>query len=113
MSISILTDEANEQSTYIITAAFTDENGAAVTPDSIAWTLTDTAGTEIATGTVATPAASVDIVLSGTQLAVQDGESGDVKRIFTVEAVFDSDAGDDLPLKDSCKFLIRNLVAVS
>jgi hypothetical protein len=45
MPITPLTDEAVEKSTYIINCAFTDEEGYAVIPDSLDWTLSDESGT--------------------------------------------------------------------
>lgn len=115
MAITKITVEAVEKSTYIVTCAFTDENGDEVTPKSIAWKLSNDGGTVIAEGTVAAGdlAASVDILLSGDTLAILAGETGIVYRRFTIEAVYDSDLGSNLPLKDSCKFILRDLAAVS
>jgi hypothetical protein len=114
MPIRTLDDEAIEESTFILMCDFTDEAGDAVTPKTIAWTLSDPAGEMIAEGSVSIPAASVDIVLKGVHLAIQEGETDNVVyRIFTIEAVYDSDAGTDLPLKDSYKFPLRNRAAVS
>jgi hypothetical protein len=99
-----------------LNCAFTDEESDAVIPKSIACTLSDETGEKIATGTVPAGdlAASEDIVLSGTQLAVPEGEIENVVyRRFTVEAAYDSDAGLDPPLKDSCRFPLRNQVAVT
>jgi hypothetical protein len=110
-----LTTTAEEESTYLISAAFTDENDVAVVPDTITWTLTDADGNVINSRedvSVSSPAASVDIVLSGDDLGLQAGETGDVVRILTIEATYDSDAGDDLPLKDKATFIIKNLEAV-
>ena len=109
-----LTTRAQEESSYTITAAFTDEDGSAVTPSSVTWTLTDTYGNVInsRSGVSVTPGTSVDITLSGDDLAIS--ESGDfINRILTVEAVYDSSYGTDLPLKDSATFQIDNLKAVT
>lgn len=113
---TLLTTTAEEKSTLIVTAAFADEDGGDVIPSSITWTLTDSAGIVINSREdveVASPAASVDIVLSGDDLALQTGESGSVLRVLTVESIYDSGAGSDLPLKDSVKFLLNDLVAIS
>ena len=102
---------AIEGSTYVVTAAFTDEDGDAVTPNTVTWTLTTTNGTVINSreDVSITPDTSVDIVLSGDDLAV--GSNGRY-RILTVEAVYDSSYGTDLPLKARCAFEIENLAVV-
>ena len=109
-----LTTKATEQSTYIITAAFTDDAGAEVTPKAgLNWTLTDSSGTVVNSRenvSIAAPAASVDIVLSANDLAVSSG--ADLVRYLTIEGTYDSDAGSDLPIKDQVKFAIADLVAV-
>lgn len=112
-----ITTKATEESTYIITVSFTDEDGNAVTPNSIVWTLTDLDGTVINSRedvSIGSPASSVDIVLSGDDLQVQSSESGRkyVSRLFTVEAVYDSNAGSDLSLKDDAVFDIDCLAVV-
>ena len=124
MGITILVDSNgdevifDEESTGGIDCAFEDEEDADVVPGSIAWTLTDLSGTVINSReqvAVAVPAASVTITLSGDDLALQSAEANreKVKRRFLVEAVYDSDLGDNLPLKASCEFSIRNLRYVS
>ena len=112
--MTTLTTKALEKSTYIITAAFTDEDGAAVIPDSIAWTLTDSSGNVVnsrSSVAVAVPAASINIVLSGADLAIQ--RAGILGRILTIEAVYDSSLANDLPLKDEIHFEILPLVNVA
>jgi len=107
-----LSTSAIEKSTFVITATFKDENGSAVTPTSITWTLTDGDGNVINNRDAVsiTPNTSVDIVLSGDDLALT---SGSALRILTTEAVYSSSAGTNLPLKDSVSFLVKNLVAVT
>lgn len=125
MTISILVDadgdavEASEKSALFVTLGFTDEDGNDVVPDSIKWTLVDLTGSVINTRAqvaVAVPAASVTIVLSGADLAIQTSEANSrntVKRRLVVEAVYDSALGDNLPLNESCEFTIRNLKYIS
>jgi len=108
-----LTTVAQEEGTYIITAAFTDEGDSAVTPNVITWTLTDRDGDVINSRedvSVDTPASSIDIVLSGDDLAI--GTNG-ISRVLLVEATYDSDAGSDLPLKGQVRFNIDDYVAVT
>lgn len=107
-----LTTRAIDKSTYVINCAFTDEAGAAVIPDSITWTLTDDAGTVINSRSavaVAPPAASIDIVLSGNDLKYSDG----APRVLTINAVYDSTLGSNLPLKDSVRFMVSDLISVT
>lgn len=111
--ISTLTTRAKENSTYVITVTFTDEDGDAVVPTSITWSLTDKSGNVINDRedvAVAVPASSVDVVLSGADLAV--GTATAVQRYFLVEATYNSDLGTGLPLNDECIFLLDGLVEV-
>jgi phage baseplate assembly protein gpV len=115
MAISTLTTVAREQSTYVVTCSFTDETGEAATPTALTWTLTDLAGTVInGRQDVAVAAedlaSSLDIVLSGDDLAV-DG-AVQVQRVLTIEGTYTSDAGGALPLKDAVKINIDPLVGV-
>ena len=108
-----LTTHAVEQSTYKVTAAFTDDDGVSVVPTSIVWTLTDSSGTVINSrqDVSITPASSVTIALTGDDLALTS--DADAVRIVTIEAVYTSDLGTGLTLKDSCRFVIDNLKAIS
>jgi len=106
-----LTTKAVDKSTYVVNCAFKDENGDAVVPNELKWTLTDDAGTVINSRedvVVAVPSSSEDIVLSGDDLKYSDGRH----RILTIEATYDSDAGSDLPLKESAKFMVDDLIVV-
>ena len=112
--INKLTTVANEKSTFVITVAFTDEDGDPVIPKTgLNWSLTDLNGAAVnsKTAVAITPAATVNIVLSGADLALTDGR--DTYRILTVEGTYDSLLGNSLPLKDSVRFLIKNLRKVS
>lgn len=111
-----LTKKAHEEGTYVVTCDFYDDLGAAVAPDTLAWTLTDEGGTVINSRTdvaVSSPTSSEDIVLSGDDLALQTGEVGDTARILTIEATYDSTTGLDLPLKDTALFYIKDFKAVT
>lgn len=108
-----ITTKANEGSTFIVTAAFTDEDDAAVVPDSITWTLTDDVGDVVnsrSAVSVATPAASIDIVLSGADLTVSSERR---RRFLAIEAVYDSDAGNNLPLVEELTFLIDDYSGIT
>jgi len=108
---------AVEKSTAKISVSFTDEDGSAATPSAATWTLTDEEGTLINSRedvNIESLDSSIDIALSGDDLAFQSGESGDsVYRIITLEWTYSSDLGAGLPGKDSLKFSLVDLVAVS
>lgn len=106
-----LTTPANDRSTYIVTVAFLDEDGSAVVPDSAVWSLRSGGGAIVNSRedvAIASLAASVDIVLSGDDLAYSDGAA----RVLTVEATYTSDAGVGLPLNDEVRFNITDLQGV-
>jgi len=108
-----LTTHAIEEGTFIITASFTDEDGQDVVPTTLTWTLTDTEGVVIngrEDVEVTSPAASVDIVLKGDDLAI--GHAPTAERILTVEGTY-TGAEAGLPIKDQVKFVIDGLVAVT
>ena len=110
---TVLGTKAPEEGTYILTVAFKDDTGTAVVPDSITWTETDTSGSVVNSRlnvAVAVPAASITIVLSGADLAIQ--RPSILGRIVTIEAVYDSDAGNDLPLNAEIRFTIEPLVNI-
>lgn len=111
-----LSANAKELSTYVVTASFYDENGNAEIPTEIKWTLTDTGGTVINArlDEVFLPvAASIEIVLSGNDLAIFPTDiSSNLMRIITVEAKYDSALGVGLPLKGSAEFMVEGMVAV-
>ena len=112
-----LTTHAKEKSSYVVTVSFTDEDGSAVIPNTIVWSLTDTAGTVVNSRSgiaVVTPAVSVDILLKDDDLALLAGEANQGIRVFTVEAEYDSVAlGNNLPLKASVRFIVDNLLVIS
>ena len=107
---TVLTTDAQENSTYVVVAAFTDEEGVAVVPTSVTWTLTKMDATVInsRSAVVIAAAASVSIVLSGADLDPDDG----LVRLLTVEAVYDSALGTGLPLKQEAVFHLEDLRAV-
>ncbi len=110
-----LTVKATEESTYVVTASFTDEDGTAIIPTEIKWTLTDAIGNVINNreDVVVTPASEINIVLTGDDLAFQSGETGlYTDRIVTVEGKYNSSLGTGLNLKGAALFQIENLTAV-
>ena len=111
-----LSARATEESTYVVTAAFTDETGSGVIPDSITWTWTDDEGTVINARldvAVAVPAISVDIVLSGADLALSAGEITRGVRAMTVKATYTSMGIAGLTLNKSLVLVVEALALVS
>lgn len=114
MAISILSTAANERSTYVITASFTDEDGDAVTPATMTWTLTDTSGNVINSRqdvSISSLSTSVDVVLSGADLQIS-GTTPTVSRDITFEGTYDSDLGTGLPLTGSARFTVTNFMGI-
>lgn len=112
MTTTVLGSLITENGSSLIQVAFTDATGTAVTPTSATWTLSTSAGepinnrTDVVIGSLST---SVDIVLSGDDLAI--GENG-IDRILTVEWVYNSSIGDSLPGKAELYFALADLVNV-
>ena len=104
MARSHLSTKAVEKSTYVIAIAFTDADGTPVVPNSITWTLTDSSGNVVnsRSAVVVSPASSIDVVLSGDDLAIQ--RPSILGRILTLEWVYDSSYGNNLPGKNEVTF---------
>ena len=114
MSRVILTEEAVEQSTYVVPVTFRDENGAAIAPTAATWTLTNEYGVVVnsrADVAISPLAATVNIVLTGADLAML-GELDNRKRLLLVEATYSSSLGAGLNLRDEIEFSVRPLVGV-
>jgi len=115
--IKIDGDYAVEKSTYVVTMNFKDENDDAVVPTAATWTLSDGNGATIngrLDVVLSGLAAEMSVALSGDDLAIAAGFSGNAeKRIFTVEATYNSDLGVGLPLRDQLEFPVYNLGAVT
>lgn len=114
MTITLET-HATEKSTFIITASFKDAAGSAVVPNSVIWTLSDKSGIIVndRSGISETPGSSIDIVLFGNDLAIQDGETNIGERVLTIEATYNSTEGSNLPLKAEVYFIVDNLKIVT
>ncbi len=108
---------AEEEGTFIPVATFTDENDAAVVPDSATWSLMQSDGTIINSREdvpISSPASANDIVLSGDDLAIQAGETAQyVERRVIAKGICDSDAGNNLPYRAECVFMLENSVGES
>jgi hypothetical protein len=94
-----------EDGTAIITLTFTDEDGTTVIPTELKWQLMETDGTIINNRTFALGSfTGTTIVLFGDDLAIEDGES--LCRILSVQGIYDSTAGNNLPIKGELMFWI-------
>lgn len=110
-----LSQAAVERSTFAVTVAFTDENGDPVTPTSLTWSLVKENRATIVNSrsnvTVNTPGTSAVIVLSGADLALDDGK-GLTWLYLVIEGLYNSTLGNDLPLKDHLKFPVVDVAKV-
>jgi hypothetical protein len=99
-----LTPNAIQSSTYVVTAAFTDEDGSAVVPNTVTWSLKAKDGTVIneRAEESETPASSVDIVLSGDDLDPGAPDSDVGMILLTVTAPYDSALGSGLSCVAQC-----------
>ena len=110
-----LTTLAIEEATYIITVAWLDDAGAAVTPSAATWTLTDLDGDVVnsrSNVTINSLSTTNTIVLSGADLALLTTLNGPT-RVLLVEYTYTSSAGSDLPGKAQATFTIEDLVGES
>jgi predicted NAD/FAD-dependent oxidoreductase len=105
-----------EESSGCVTIRFRDRDDQPVTPNGANWTLTDEDGAVINSREnilISSPATQEEILLQGNDLAISSGFSGTAeKRIFTVQASYDSDLGNGLPLNDQLVFYVDALIAV-
>lgn len=84
-----ITEKPSPSKSLPLKFSFTSQ-GVAVTPVTIAWSLTDGKGTTVNSRTdvaVAVPAATIYIALAPADLAVADG----YERVMTLEWTYDSD----------------------
>jgi hypothetical protein len=112
-----LSEKAVEGSTFTIRASFQevlpDGTKTPVVPNApLVWSLSDKDGGVVndRTDIPIAPAASVDIVLLGADLALNDNRP--VRRFVTVVGTYNGLAGNDLPMIDEVSFQIHNLVGV-
>lgn len=109
-AITIDTTKPAELGTALVTLAYTDEGGNTVVPTSLAYQLMKTDGTVVNSRTFAASTFSgTSIVLSGDDLAIF-GSSDSGRRVLSVQGVYDSDAGSDLPLKAELRFTVQSLL---
>lgn len=90
--------------TVVLSASFKDEDGNVVVPNTLTYTLLNKHKEIINSkeDISITPASSVDVTLSGNDLPVG-------KHYFIIEGTYNSDAGNDLPLKGYATFTVKRL----
>ena len=112
-----LTSRAAEESTFIVTAVFKDEDGDLVVPNAgtVIWTLTDKDGTVINSreDVAETSASTVNIVLSGDDLTLIDQDCLEEERRVTIQAEYDSVLENNLPIKGVAIFTVVNLISIT
>lgn len=114
---TVLTDSANEESTFAIEITFKDEDGNEVTPSTMVWSLVDANGdfiNEREEVSIDSPSSTETIVLTGDDLRILEDEErrSTVKRWVVFEGRYNSNIGNDLYLKDQVEFTITNLKKV-
>lgn len=102
----------NQRSSIKIVTAFTDEDGTAVTPTNISWTLETPAGTSINTGTEASPSATSYTKVFQDDDTDLENNNEDGLRIYTVNFTYNSNAGTGLEGKRTYQFRIRQLESI-
>lgn len=110
----VLATEAVEQSTFVVAVSFLDEDGAAVVPDSAAWSLLNAYGIVVNSRSdvaISPLAATATIVLTGLDLQMLDGQD-DGRRLLLVEATYSSTLGSGLNLREEIEFEVRPLAGV-
>jgi hypothetical protein len=102
---------ADGRSTYAVTVSFYDEDGDAVEPTAIHWSLVNTDNEVINHRehvAVALMAQSITIALYGDDLAVEDAEAESEVRRLVVAATYNSTLGTGLPLVGVLEFRVLN-----
>lgn len=105
--------QPSEKGAAVVTIAPTDENGNTLTIGQLkspAWQLMKKDGTVINNRSFSLCAiTSLTWVLKGDDLAMFGNQDSGYRRL-SVQALYDSDVGTDLPLNDECSFYIKRLL---
>jgi len=112
-AISTLTEVAMEQGSYIVTLTFVDEENAAAIPNTLKWSWFDLEGNVIneRQDVSAAPAAEVNIVLSGDDLAISGDGDCEMRRLV-IEGTYESEAFGELNLNGSVLIEVANLKGI-
>lgn len=108
--ISASTRVAKEGGTFPITVSFEDEDGTAMTPDTLNYSVVDIDGTiingrdEVA---VTSPSSSETIILQGDDLPAYEVD-GDYTHLWLVlTGTYTSNIGSGLPFQDQVRFSVE------
>jgi hypothetical protein len=109
-----------EEGTYLIQLGpVTDENDEVVTPTAFTWSLSTMAGAIVnsRSDVVVAGASTINILLTGNDLALLSGEGTNgerqVKRLLTYAATYTSDLGAGLILRGEAVFAINLMPIVT
>ena len=117
MSVTIQTSGGSsvvgEKSTPTVRVSFTDENGNAVIPSAITWSLSDQNGNIINSRedvSFSSPASTINLTLTASDTTLQSTETvyANYPRFISFRAVYDSDLGSNLIAFEEGKFYIEN-----
>jgi hypothetical protein len=102
-------DTVNEGSTCVVTASFADETGAAVTPSSVRYRITDDTSRTVVAGwtSLSVSGPSVDIEITPAQNAII-GASAAERRTVTVECTY----GSGRKAVAEYRYVLKNLQAL-
>lgn len=105
-SIIKLNEVAVDESTYLIKVSFYDVNDQPVSPVSVLWSLKDRDGNIINNrdNVSVSPEPEINILLTGDDIDYADTAF----RRLHIDAVYNSDLGSNLPLRDCCNFNIKD-----
>ena len=98
-------DNTKEGSTYTIQTKFKDEENTLISPNELTYTVSDTEGNIInkLEDVIITPSSIINITLFGDSLTPG-------WKIVTLKGIYNSTYGTDLPLRDSCRFFVDDLL---
>lgn len=108
--ITAATKLAKESGTFSIEVSFEDEEGTALTPDTLYWNLVDEDNNIINSreNVELTPDSTVTITLSGDDLpAVENANDTYVHLWLVVHGTYTSDLGSNLPFQDQVRFSVE------
>lgn len=110
-----ISQAVNERGTFVVDVSFTDDDGNPVVPNAgLVWSLTKADRATIVNDREdepITPAATVTIVLSGLDLALDAGKHIQY-RYLVIEGTYDGALGSDLPIVDHLRFPISDIAKV-
>jgi hypothetical protein len=105
---------ADQESSIVLELDVEDENGNAVAPNELYWQLAFPDGSIVndrEAVEITTPTATSTVMLSGADLAVQDGDEVPAVRYLSLYATYDSGDVTDIPLRQEHILHIRQAIA--